>query len=281
MKICERCGKEYDEDMTFCPYCGLQPDERQKNGEEDKELQMTADENVNEQEDLAAALAAAKAAGALEQVKKENSPKEEVAASVDEEEEEIPKSKLPKILGITVIVLMLAIIASVVVIYFVNQNEKEPVKLVENYLNGYRDKDINKILDTYPDFRTELYTKQAKPEEIWDSWDKSYTEMFGKDWKATYTLGQSKEMTSSDLSDVNKFIEQSYNEKTSISKGYWVDAQLEFSGSQNKQALPLEFAVVEMDDAWYIVYEGTASSASDSQQSQQQDTQQEGTTAAQ
>ena len=23
MRVCKKCGKEFDEDMNFCPYCGI------------------------------------------------------------------------------------------------------------------------------------------------------------------------------------------------------------------------------------------------------------------
>ena len=272
MRVCKKCGKEFDEDMNFCPYCGISVGEdadkeetpveemAEEQKEEVQETVMEAEEQEEElrPENLEAALAAAKAAGESKRLQEEVGAQQEP----QEEEEDIPKSRLPMIIGITVIVGILIIAGVIAAIYATSKNDYTAV--VENYLQGYQQKDVNKIISSHPKFMQEKITEDTAPEEIWSNLDSSFSAGLGDDWTATYTIGETTEISNSDLEALQSDLKETYDADVAISEGYWVAADLKLSGSSNSTTMPLVFAVVKIDNEWNVVYQTTRETTSGS-----------------
>lgn len=286
MKKCTECGKEYDEDMNFCPYCGIvneeknaelgdagdEPNQEEASAEQEDTLQeeiegeaFEEDEEPTEEE-LKAALEAAKAAGESKRIKKE------MSETSDEEEEtgaELPKNKLPMIIGITVIVGILIIAGVIVAIYYGTNKSgasEEYTKVVEEYMLGYQNKDVNRIMNTYPQFMRDNILSNSTPEDIWADIDKSFSETLGDDWKATYTMGAVATISDSDITALKSDLQSTYNTTLDFTSGYWVAADMTLTGKGDSSTMPLIFAVVQVDGKWAIVYQtynttGTGSSS--------------------
>lgn len=286
MKKCTECGKEYDEDMNFCPYCGIvneeknaelgdasdEPNQEEASAEQEDTLQeeiegeaFEEDEEPTEEE-LKAALEAAKAAGESKRIKKE------MSETSDEEEEtgaELPKNKLPMIIGITVIIGILIIAGVIVAIYYGTNKSgasEEYTKVVEEYMLGYQNKDVNRIMNTYPQFMRDNILSNSTPEDIWADIDKSFSETLGDDWKATYTMGAVATISDSDITALKSDLQSTYNTTLDFTSGYWVAADMTLTGKGDSSTMPLIFAVVQVDGKWAIVYQtynttGTGSSS--------------------
>lgn len=276
MKKCGKCGKEYDEEMNFCPYCGIVNED--KNAEEspskqedmsEENIESTAREEEEAEptkEELKAALEAAKAAGESKRIKKEVS----VAETEEEDEDmEMPKSKLPMIIVITVIIGILIIAGVIVAIYYGTNKpgaSNEYTAVVEEYMLGYQNKDVNQIMNTYPKFMQDNILSNSSPEEIWKDIDKSFSETLGEDWKATYTMGDVATISESDITALKSDLENTYNTTLDFTSGYWVAADMTLTGKGDTNTMPLLFAVVQVDGKWAIVYQtynttGTGSSS--------------------
>lgn len=289
MKKCTECGKEYDEDMNFCPYCGIvneeknaelgdageESDESGSAGnsveqedvlEEETESGTIEEESEPTEEELKAALEAAKAAGESKRIKKEMSE-----TSVEEEETgaELPKNKLPMVIGITVIVGILIIAGVILAIYYGTNKpgtSEEYMKVVEEYMLGYQNKDVNRIMNTYPQFMRDNILSNSTPEDIWEDIDKSFSETLGDDWKATYTMGAVATISDSDITALKSDLQTTYNTTLDFTSGYWVAADMTLTGKGDSSTMPLIFAVVQVDGKWAIVYQtynttGTGSSS--------------------
>lgn len=286
MKKCTECGKEYDEDMNFCPYCGIvneekneelgdasdEPNQEEASAEQEDTLQEETEGEAFEEdeepteEELKAALEAAKAAGESKRIKKE------MSETSDEEEEtgaELPKNKLPMIIGITVIVGILIIAGVIVAIYYGTNKSgasEEYTKVVEEYMLGYQNKDVNQIMNTYPQFMRDNILSNSTPEDIWADIDKSFSETLGDDWKATYTMGAVATISDSDITALKSDLQSTYNTTLDFTSGYWVAADMTLTGKGDSSTMPLIFAVVQVDGKWAIVYQtynttGTGSSS--------------------
>ncbi|MBO4998575.1 MAG: zinc ribbon domain-containing protein [Lachnospira sp.] len=286
MKKCTECGKEYDEDMNFCPYCGIvneeknaelgdasdEPNQEEASAEQEDTLQEETEGEAFEEdeepteEELKAALEAAKAAGESKRIKKE------MSETSDEEEEtgaELPKNKLPMIIGITVIVGILIIAGVIVAIYYGTNKSgasEEYTKVVEEYMLGYQNKDVNRIMNTYPQFMRDNILSNSTPEDIWADIDKSFSETLGDDWKATYTMGAVATISDSDITALKSDLQSTYNTTLDFTSGYWVAADMTLTGKGDSSTMPLIFAVVQVDGKWAIVYQtynttGTGSSS--------------------
>lgn len=244
--VCEKCGKEYEDSLKACPFCAE---------EEDKEIPMEKAEKLEEEveaskEDLEAALKAAKEAGEAKQA--------DLAKQEEKEEDEIPKSKLPMVIAIVVIVGMLVIAGVVTALYFGgNQTAGKEAfaKVVEQYMKGYEEKDVNKILKTYPQFMQDALLKDSTADKIWENIESSFSESLGKDWKASYKMGEIAKISSSDISALKSDLESTYSVKLDFTSGYWVAADMTLSGNGESNTMPLLFAVVKVDDKWSIVYQ--------------------------
>lgn len=286
MKKCTECGKEYDEDMNFCPYCGIvneeknaelgdasdEPNQEEASAEQEDTLQEETEGEAFEEdeepteEELKAALEAAKAAGESKRIKKE------MSETSDEEEEtgaELPKNKLPMIIGITVIIGILIIAGVIVAIYYGTNKSgasEEYTKVVEEYMLGYQNKDVNRIMNTYPQFMRDNILSNSTPEDIWADIDKSFSETLGDDWKATYTMGAVATISDSDITALKSDLQSTYNTTLDFTSGYWVAADMTLTGKGDSSTMPLIFAVVQVDGKWAIVYQtynttGTGSSS--------------------
>lgn len=290
MKKCAECGKEYDEDMNFCPYCGIvnedknvndtdeetadeshsdvkaddEPDENLETYETNEDL---AKEDVEPtEEELKAALEAAKAAGESKRIRKEVS---ETETEDEDTEPQMPKNKLPMIIAITVIAGILIIAGVIVAIYYGTNKagaSEEYTKVVEEYMLGYQNKDVNQIMNTYPQFMKDNILNNSSPEEIWKDIDKSFSETLGNDWKATYTMGAVATISESDITALKSDLENTYNTTLDFTSGYWVAADMTLTGKGDSSTMPLIFAVVQVDGKWAIVYQtynttGTGSSS--------------------
>lgn len=278
MRVCTKCGKEFDEDMKFCPYCGCKvenmegeneytevPAVEQEEESVDDKADVEGEEEELSPEELAQALAAAKAAGESKRIQREVANNNgENDSSYGEEEDDMPKSKLPMIIAITVILGVLIIAGVVTAIYFATNKGTDYTKVVETYLQGYQDKDVNKIISTYPEFMQKAITENASPEDIWKELDSSFSKGLGEDWKATYSIGEVTEISSGDLNSIKTDLEQSYDASVTMTKGYWVAADMTLSGSDNATTMPLAFAVVQIDQKWCVVYQTTRSTAGNS-----------------
>ncbi len=279
MIVCEKCGKEYDEDMSFCPYCGFRPetdssketDEEQAAAAKEEEAGDKEDENekrmeaVEEEEDidnlspeaLADALAAAKAAGENKRISKEI--KSEISQEEEEDDIEIPKNKLPLSVSITVAAAFLIFAGVIMVIYqkshggFFNSS-KAYLKPVVSYLEGYKNKDITLIIDSYPDFMSEQITKDTSPAKIWNDLNQSFIQGLGENWKADYTIGDVTDIGEADIDTIKSDLSNVYNIDLDFEAGYWVSADMELSSKKSSATIPLMFAVVEIDGEWSVVY---------------------------
>lgn len=286
MKKCTECGKEYDEDMNFCPYCGIvneekneelgdasdEPNQEEASAEQEDTLQEETEGEAFEEdeepteEELKAALEAAKAAGESKRIKKEMS---ETFAEEEETGAELPKNKLPMIIGITVIVGILIIAGVIVAIYYGTNKSgasEEYTKVVEEYMLGYQNKDVNRIMNTYPQFMRDNILSNSTPEDIWADIDKSFSETLGDDWKATYTMGAVATISDSDITALKSDLQSTYNTTLDFTSGYWVAADMTLTGKGDSSTMPLIFAVVQVDGKWAIVYQtynttGTGSSS--------------------
>lgn len=286
MKKCTECGKEYDEDMNFCPYCGIvneeknvelddagdepaqgeAPAEQEDTLQEETEGEAFEEDEEPTEEELKAALEAAKAAGESKRIKKE------MSETSDEDEEmgaELPKNKLPMIIGITVIIGILIIAGVIVAIYYgTNKHGASEgyTKVVEEYMLGYQNKDVNRIMNTYPQFMRDNILSNSTPEDIWKDIDKSFSETLGDDWKATYTMGAVATISDSDITALKSDLQSTYNTTLDFTSGYWVAADMTLTGKGDSSTMPLIFAVVQVDGKWAIVYQtynttGTGSSS--------------------
>ena len=272
--------------MNFCPYCGIvneeknaelgdasdEPNQEEASAEQEDTLQeeiegeaFEEDEEPTEEE-LKAALEAAKAAGESKRIKKE------MSETSDEEEEtgaELPKNKLPMIIGITVIIGILIIAGVIVAIYYGTNKSgasEEYTKVVEEYMLGYQNKDVNRIMNTYPQFMRDNILSNSTPEDIWADIDKSFSETLGDDWKATYTMGAVATISDSDITALKSDLQSTYNTTLDFTSGYWVAADMTLTGKGDSSTMPLIFAVVQVDGKWAIVYQtynttGTGSSS--------------------
>lgn len=281
-KVCEKCGNEYDEALEVCPTCSdvsseavteeilvedMEKELAEKLGMD--EVQTDESENVEAGElSLEDALAAAKQAGEL---KKNKEVVEENEADDEDDEEVVPKSKLPLILGITFVVLLLVAAGAVALIYMQTGAGAPYNKVVQQYLQGYQEKDASKLFDCYPKEAQDMMLENATAEEMWSSIDQAFSTSLGDDWSANYTIGTSKEISADDLKKLKSDTENMYSASWNWGeKGYWVYADLELSGSQNEVTMPLVFGVVKLDGKWYVIYEtvaqgqGTADDASQS-----------------
>lgn len=261
MKKCAECGKEYDEDMNFCPYCGIVNEDKNETNED-----LIEEDAEPTEEELKAALEAAKAAGESKRIRKEVS---ETETEDEDTEPQMPKNKLPMIIAITVIVGILIIAGVIVAIYYGTNKtgaSEEYTKVVEEYMLGYQNKDVNQIMNTYPQFMKDNILNNSSPEEIWKDIDKSFSETLGNDWKATYTMGSVAEISESDITALKSDLENTYNTTLDFTSGYWVAADMTLSGEGDSSTMPLIFAVVQVDGKWAIVYQtynttGTGSSS--------------------
>jgi hypothetical protein len=130
-------------------------------------------------------------------------------------------------------------------------------------LQGYQQKDIDKIISTYPKFVTDALTKDSDTATIWESIDTTFSSTLGDDWTMTYTLGDCEEITESDLSSLAESMAQSYDATFEFTKGYWVEADMNLSGSKDSADMPLVFAVVQYNNEWKVVYYTARSTSSD------------------
>lgn len=272
--------------MNFCPYCGIvneeknaelgdasdEPNQEEASAEQEDTLQEETEGEAFEEdeepteEELKAALEAAKAAGESKRIKKE------MSETSDEEEEtgaELPKNKLPMIIGITVIIGILIIAGVIVAIYYGTNKSgasEEYTKVVEEYMLGYQNKDVNRIMNTYPQFMRDNILSNSTPEDIWADIDKSFSETLGDDWKATYTMGAVATISDSDITALKSDLQSTYNTTLDFTSGYWVAADMTLTGKGDSSTMPLIFAVVQVDGKWAIVYQtynttGTGSSS--------------------
>ena len=241
MKICEICGNEYDELNGSCPNCS---------GADNHSNATDADAS---KEEMMAALAAAKAAGEADLQKADS------ASSEREDEIELPKSKLKIAVVIAIVVGLLAIAGTVTVMWYMNKNaDGKAVKVVETYMQAYENKDINNILNSYPDYMRKTLEESTSPEEIWNSLQESFVATYGDDWKASYTIGETEEIAETELTSLQQYINEYYGANTTMSKAYWVNADLTLSGSLSTQTMNLKLAVAQIGEQWYVVFETTA-----------------------
>lgn len=222
------------------------------------------DETVNpeDNEALKEALKKAKAAGAASADGEGSDSDSDESATGPE----VPKSKVPLAIGITVAVFIIVAAG----VYLVlsgrvgNFGSGKPASVVEDYLKGYQNKDVNAIIATYPDFLQKQIKKSNDPADIWKELDSTFSGGLGDDWKATYSMGDSSEMSSEELKTMENYIKQAYGETVSVTRGYWVNATMNLKGSKNETSMPMQFAVLEIKGKYSIVYETTVSDNSGS-----------------
>ena len=243
MKICEICGSEYDEVNGGCPNC-------EGTG---KNVSAEAEQGNPSKEEMMAALAAAKAAGEADL------QKNGLNSSENEEEVEIPKSKLKVAVIIAIVVGLLAIAGTVGAMWYMNENaDKNAVKVVETYMQAYENKNIDNILNSYPDYMRKMLEESTSPEEIWNSLQENFTATYGEDWKASYTIGETTEIAESELTSLQQYINEYYSANVVLKSAYWVDADLTLGGSLGNETLNLKLAVAQIGEQWCVVFETTA-----------------------
>lgn len=265
MKNCEVCGKEYDESRPLCPSCGTENAQYIPNNAPSSAAEMAvtneplsdtaqpAEEPAMTKEDMLAALAAAKAAGAADL--------QQNTAQVQEQAEELPKSKLKTAIITTIIIGLIVIAGAVAALWYINQNaDKDAIKPVEHYMEGYVTKNVDNILNSYPAFMKNAIVSNASPDEVWESLQANFATAYGEDWKATYEIGETEEILADELTSLQSYLNQYYSTEVTLKKGYWVNTDLTLGGSKDSQTLSLRLAVVQIDGKWSIVYEATADS---------------------
>lgn len=207
------------------------------------------------------ALAAAKAAGAAERANEE-----QITGATEMEDEPVPKSKVKKAVMITILSGLVLIAAVVAAFWYMNTKMGEAAKEpVEQYMSGYAQKDVDKILNSYPGFMRDILTANTSKEKIWNSVEEGFKAAYGDDWKMEYKLGSTEEIRSDEISSLSSYLSQYYSTTLNIKKAYWVDVDMTFSGSLSSNTLKLRMASAEIDGKWYVIHEAARESEGSSE----------------
>lgn len=164
----------------------------------------------------------------------------------------VKKSKTGLIVALIIIGVVLLAGIGVLVWYLVSSSieKKKPVEMVEKVVEAYGDSDSSYMASVTPDF---LDTSVS-------DYDMAFAFMEGFDPK--YELESMEEpefMDKDDIEDLEKEIEDYYDEEVDIQKACTIDAEvsitLNYWGESSTEESDTKFVCIKLDGEWYM-YQG-------------------------
>lgn len=132
---------------------------------------------------------------------------------------------------------------------------------IDNYFKGMEKYDVNMFLDAFPDFYKDLIGSVYDNDSMQELMD-SFVEDYGSNIKILYNVTSEKVLTSTELQNIQDYIEKQYDEKVSVTDGYEVEIEATIKGDSNSETDTDTMYVYKIDGKWCILMESPDSAAS-------------------
>lgn len=92
-------------------------------------------------------------------------------------------------------------------------------------------------------------------EDSADYWIDLYEDEYGDDLRVSYKIKDKDEITDGKLKKIARALHDKYDiKKSSVKKGFDIELEIAFKGSEDEDEDEDEFAVIKIDDKWYPIW---------------------------
>jgi len=108
-------------------------------------------------------------------------------------------------------------------------NNSSVEDLLDVYMEGFKNADVDKMLSVYPDFAKDYYGKYVTEENVRNALDN-----YGDNIKLSYDITGKEKLSSEELNQLNEEIKQTFTNYVLPSDCYKISGTTEAKGSKNK-----------------------------------------------
>lgn len=150
---------------------------------------------------------------------------------------------MKKYLGIIVIMILSVIMTGCGGSKTITKNAT-PEDLLDVYMEGFNNVDIDKLLSTYPDFAKEYYKKYITKERLQETLD-----YYGNDTTMSYRLAKKVKLSEEELKSFNEDIKNAFTNPVLPNECYILNGTVTIKGSK-------EESTNEITELWYCNFNG-------------------------
>ena len=150
---------------------------------------------------------------------------------------------MKKYLGIIVIMLLAVVITGCGGRKVVSNNSSVE-DLLDIYMDGFKDADVDKLFSVYPDFAQEYYKRNVTKERIERTLD-----YYGDNVRMSYNITSKNKLNDEELDKLNEDIKKTFNDYVLPSECYKINGETTIKGSKEEH-------VNEISELWYCNFDG-------------------------
>lgn len=120
---------------------------------------------------------------------------------------------------------------------------------ISDYFEGMQKADVKTYNKAYPDFYNETY---APDEDDMDKLKKNFEEKYGKNYKISYEIKNTDDISSSDLENVQKYIEKRLKKTVKIDEGKEVKVKATIKGDVDEDTDTTKMYSYKIDGEWKL-----------------------------
>jgi len=242
-KFCTTCGASLDDSATFCTNCGtsLEPS-----------VQAAANAQVNNSGATPAANAAAAVKGAFSGVSFK-SVKD--AMTMDNIKNITKKPNKNTIIGLAVCGVLVITLIVVLLVILLSGGYKKPIdNLFKSMTSGegkYAKKAISKVYADYLDDNKKDVDEYL--DKTFESIQKTLEKHYGDDVSISWSVDETKDLSSSKLKDEKNRYSERYDEKVTVSDGLRVKIKADIKGDDDEdEDSTMSIDVYKVDGDWVL-----------------------------
>lgn len=271
-RFCTSCGAEIGENASFCTSCGAaqtpSSDAPASVPQQDGAIQQGMDmSNVAQAAGAAAKNAAEKVKNTFDGVNFDSVKNSMSAEGI----KNVGKTKDKNvIIGLSAVALLVVIVLCIVF----SMVGKPYTKPVDSMFKAMSKGDGQALVDALPEYYTDFYEDNYMgdkydtlaeffEDEMLENLVDGLEDDYGKNVKITYKVVKKKEIKKKDLNDLEESVEDRYDEKVKVEKGYELKLKATVKGSEDKDTDTARINVYKIDGKWVIAGLESLSTISD------------------
>ena len=151
---------------------------------------------------------------------------------------------MKKYLGIIVIMLLAVVITGCGGSKTLKK-DSSPEDLLDIYMEGFKNADLDKLLSVYPDFTKEYYQKYITKERLQETLD-----YYGNNTTMSYNLTGKEKLSDEDLDNFKEDIKNAFTNPILPSECYKLNGTTTIKGSKDEHTS-------DISELWYCNFDGT------------------------
>ena len=132
---------------------------------------------------------------------------------------------------------------------------------LDKYFKGMEKADMKTYLGAFPSFYKDLVSGYLS-DDMMKQLTETFTENYGDNFKIDYKVTNETKMTSTELSNIQKYIEKTYSQNVTVSDGYEVEIEATITGNSDSETDTDTMYVYKIDGKWSVLTESPADAES-------------------